>query len=145
MECNVERNKEKMQCRTKQRKKKKKWEQEEQSYQKKNNRTKGKKTNAQWQQRWNPLFLPPFPHLFFLSFFFFLSFPSRWTFYGNWDITLEHKIRQPSNRYCVGPLVSHVRNIGMEVETKRKIRYIIMNQQWRKKNRNERKFHKREK
>ena len=35
-----------------------------------------------------------------------------WTWFANWDITLEESVRRPSGKVSLSPLVSRVRNIG---------------------------------
>lgn len=37
-----------------------------------------------------------------------------WTSFGNWDITLENSVRQPSGKVSLSPVVSRTRNIGMQ-------------------------------
>lgn len=37
----------------------------------------------------------------------------RWTWFGNWDITLERYARQGSGRISLAPVISRTRNIGM--------------------------------
>jgi len=37
-----------------------------------------------------------------------------WTWFANWDITLEHSVRRPSGMVSLSPLVSRTRNIGMQ-------------------------------
>lgn len=37
-----------------------------------------------------------------------------WTWFANWDITLEESVRRPSGKVSLSPLVSRSRHIGME-------------------------------
>jgi hypothetical protein len=39
---------------------------------------------------------------------------SGFTWFGNWDITMENNIRQPNNLISVSPVISRTRNIGMQ-------------------------------
>jgi len=39
---------------------------------------------------------------------------SGWTWFGNWDITLEESVRKPSGKVSLSPVVSRTRNIGMQ-------------------------------
>jgi len=37
-----------------------------------------------------------------------------WTWFHNWDITVENNIRQPLQKYSLSPLISRTKNIGMK-------------------------------
>lgn len=37
-----------------------------------------------------------------------------WTWFHNWDITLEYSVRQPSGKVSLSPTISRMRNIGMK-------------------------------
>lgn len=37
-----------------------------------------------------------------------------WTWFHNWDITLEQSVRQPSGRVSLSPTISRTRNVGMQ-------------------------------
>jgi len=39
---------------------------------------------------------------------------SGWTWFHNWDITLEERVRKPSGLVSLSPVVSRTRNIGMQ-------------------------------
>ena len=45
-------------------------------------------------------------------------FRDGWTWFDNWDWTVQLNVRQDNRRFCVSPALSRIRNIGMQVSAR---------------------------